>query len=93
MTSPLGVAVGLLSIKKIYLQILKCVSFLLHGCCGEWESWTHKPVNHTSWMTVVTPSDRPKSVRNRCVIELFGDIFVLSCCPFDISVGIWAFVI
>ena len=26
-------------------------------------------------MTVVTPSDRPKSVHNRCVIELFGDVF------------------
>ena len=46
-----------------------------------------KPVNHTNWMTVVTPSDRPKSVRNRCVIEIFGDVFVLSCCAFDISVG------
>ena len=27
-------------------------------------------VNHTSWVAVVTPTDRPKSVRNRCVIEL-----------------------
>ena len=44
-----------------------------------------KSVNHTSWMTVVTPSDRPKSVLNRCLIELFGDVFVLSCCPLDIS--------
>ena len=52
-----------------------------------------KPVNHTSSMTVVTPSDRPHSVRNRCVIELFGDVFVLSRCPFDISDGIGAFVI
>ena len=26
--------------------------------------------NHTSWMTVVPPSDRPKSVRNHCVIEV-----------------------
>ena len=43
-------------------------------------------------MTVVTPSDRPKSVRNRCVIELFGDVFV-SCCPFDIPFGIRDFVI
>ena len=49
-------------------------------------------VNHTSWMTLVTPSNRPKSVRNRCVIELFGDVFVLSCCPFDSPVGIRAFV-
>ena len=38
-------------------------------------------------MTVVTPPDRPKWVPNRCVIELFGDVFVLSCCPFDISVS------
>ena len=28
-------------------------------------------VNHTSWVAVVTPTDRHKSVRNRCVIELF----------------------
>ena len=34
-----------------------------------------KPVNHTSWVAVVTPTDSPKSVRNRCVIELF-----LCCC-------------
>ena len=29
-------------------------------------------------MTVVTPTDRPKSVRNRCVIEVFGGVFVSS---------------
>ena len=29
-------------------------------------------------MAVVTPTDRPKSVRNRCVIEVFGGVFVLS---------------
>ena len=28
-------------------------------------------VNHTSWVAVVTPTDRHKSVRNRCVIELY----------------------
>ena len=79
--------------KEVYLQIFECVSFLLHTCCGEWEGWARKPVNHASWMTVVTPSDRPKSVRNCYIIELFGDFFVLSCCPFDISVGVRAFVI
>ena len=52
-----------------------------------------KPVNHTSWVAVVTPTDRPKSVRNRCLIELFVALFVLSLCPFDISVGVEAFVI
>ena len=29
-------------------------------------------------MAVVTPTDRPKSVHNRCVIEGFGGVFVLS---------------
>ena len=42
---------------------------------------------------VVTPTDRPKSVRNRCVIEFFVALFVLSLCPFDISAGVGAFVI
>ena len=49
-------------------------------------------VNNTSWVAVVTPTDRPKSVRNRCVIECFVALFVLSLCPFDISVGVGAFV-
>ena len=30
------------------------------------------------WMTDVTPTDRPKSVRNRCVIKVFSGVFVLS---------------
>ena len=42
-----------------------------------------KPVNHTSWVAVVTPTVRPKLVRNRCVIKLYGGVFVLSTCPFD----------
>ena len=42
---------------------------------------------------LVTPTDRPKSVRNRCVIEVFGGVCV--CCPlvFEFSVGIGGFVI
>ena len=36
-------------------------------------------VNHTSWVAVVTPTDSPKSVRNRCVIELFcGDVCIVT---------------
>ena len=30
--------------------------------------------NHTSWVAVVTQTDLAKSVRNRCVIEVFGGI-------------------
>ena len=79
--------------KEVYLQIFRCVSFWFHGCCGEWEGWAHKPVNHARWVAVVTPTDRPKSVRNRCVIELFVTLFVLWLCPFDIPAGEGAFVI
>ena len=78
--------------KEVYLQIFKCVSFWLQDCCGNWEGWTRKSVNHTSWMAVVTPTDRPKSVHNRCVIELFL-WRCLSLCTFDISAGVGAFVI
>ena len=45
-------------------------------------------------MAIVTPADRPKSVRNRCVIEVFGGVlFVLSRCFLDFSVGVSASVI
>ena len=39
-------------------------------------------VNHTSWVAVVTPTDRPKSVRNRCVIELFCGVVHVVTLPF-----------
>ena len=36
-------------------------------------------VNHTSWVAAVTPTDRPKSVRNHCLIALFcGVVFVVT---------------
>ena len=31
--------------------------------------------NHTFWVAIATPTDRPKSVRHRCVIEGFGGVF------------------
>ena len=57
---------------------------------------TWNPVNrfnHSSLVAFVTPTDRPMSVRNRCVIEVFGGVFVLSRCLLDFSVGVGAFVI
>ena len=44
--------------------------------------WARKPVNHTSWVAVVTPTDRLKSVRNRCVIELFCGVVYVVTLPF-----------
>ena len=64
------------------------MSFWLHGFCGKWEGWD--PVNrfnHTCSVAIVTPTDRPKSVRNRCVIEVFGGVFVLSRCFFGFFCG------
>ena len=44
-------------------------------------------------MAVVAPTDRPKSVCNRCVIEVFGGDIVVSRCFLDFSVGVGVFVI
>ena len=39
-------------------------------------------VNHTSWVAVVTLTDRPKSVLNRCVIERFCGVVCIVTLPF-----------
>ena len=38
--------------------------------------------NHTRWADVVTSTDHPKSVHNRCVIEAFGGVLWKFCCRF-----------
>ena len=68
--------------KEVYLQIFKCVSFWLHGCCGEWEGGPVNQVYHTSWVAVFTPTDRPKSVRNCCLIEHFCGVVCVVTLPF-----------
>ena len=42
-------------------------------------------------MTVVIATDRPKSVSNRSVIEVFGDDFVFSRCHMDLSLEVGFF--
>ena len=44
--------------------------------------WSRKPVNHTSLVAVVTPTDLPKSVRNCGLIELFCGVVCVSTLPF-----------
>ena len=54
-------------------------------------SWMVGPVNnviHTSWVAVVTPTDRPKSVCNCCVIKLLGGVFLLLLLLFIVGVGV-----
>ena len=69
-------------IRRFIKKKIKCVSFWLHGCCGEWEGWPVDQVNHTSLVDVVTPTDRPKSVRNRCLIEHFCGVVCVVTLPF-----------
>ena len=68
--------------KEVYLQIFKRVSFWLHGCWGSGKVGPVNQVNHTSWVAVVTPTVRPKSVRNRCLIELFCSAVYVVILPF-----------
>ena len=57
----------------------------LHYFCGEWEGWALvNRFNHTSGVTAITPTDRPKSVRNCCVIEVFGGVFYVVTMLFGI---------
>ena len=69
--------------KEVYLPIFKNVCpFDYTAFAGSEKVGPVNQVNHTSWVAVVTPTDRPKSVRNRCVIELFGDVVCVVTLPF-----------
>ena len=78
MTSALGVTVGLLYIRRFIYKFLNVCPFDYTPVA---RSGNVLPlvVNHPSWVAVVTPTDRPKSVRKCCVIELFCDVL---CCDF-----------
>ena len=61
----------------------------VHYFCCRWEGWALiNRFNHTSGVTAVTPADRPKSARNRCVIKVFGGVIMLSRGFLDFSVGV-----
>ena len=51
------------------------------------------PLKPHQGVAVVTPANRPKSDRNRYVIEVFGGLFVLSHWFLDFAVGVGDFVI
>ena len=44
-------------------------------------------LNHTSGVTAVTPTDRPKPVRNRCVLKVFGGVFFVVTLLFEFFCG------
>ena len=68
-------------IRRFIYKFLTCV-LLIKRLLRLVGRWTRKPVNHTSWVAVVTPTDRPKSVRNRCLIELFCGVVCVVTLPF-----------
>ena len=80
-------------IRRFIYKFLNVCPFDYTAVAGSRKVGPVNQVNFTSWVAVVTPTDRPKSVRNRCVIELFVALFVLSLCPFDIFAGVGAFVV
>ena len=77
------------SIRRIIYKCLNVCPFDYMVVCG-WALVNR--FNHTSWVTAVTPTDRPKSVRNSCVIKVFGGVFMLSRCFFYCSVDVGVFV-
>ena len=62
----------------VYLQFVKNMSFWLQDCRGELEGWARKPLNHTSLVAVVSPTYRPKSARNRRVIDILRYLCVVT---------------
>ena len=68
--------------KEVYLQILNVCPFDYTAVAGSGKVGAVNQVNHTSLVAVVTPTDRLKSVRNRCVIELFCGVVCVVALPF-----------
>ena len=60
----------------------------LHYCCGKWEGWALvNRFNHTSGVIAVNPTDRTKSVRNRCLIKVLGGVFYVVTLLFGFFCG------
>ena len=69
----------LVYMRRFIYKFLNVCPFDYTAVVGSWKVGSVNQINHTSWVAVVTPTDRPKSVRNRCVIELFCGVI---CCHF-----------
>ena len=74
----------LLDIRNIVLKHIPLFEDIViyTAIAGSGKVWPVNQVNNTSWVAVVTPTDRPKSVRNRCVIELFCGVVCVVSLPF-----------
>ena len=69
-------------IRRFIYKFLNVCPFDYTAVAGSGKVGPVNQFNHTSWVAVVTPTDRPKSVRNRCVIELFCGVVCVVTLPF-----------
>ena len=82
------------SIRRIIYKFLNMCPFDYTAVAVSEKRWALvNQFNHTCWVAVVSPTDRLRPVRNRCVSEFFGGVFVLSSCILIFLVGEGAFVI
>ena len=69
-------------IRRFIYKFLNVCPFDYTAVVGSGKAGPVKQVNHTSCVAVVTPTYRPKSVHNRCVIELFCGVVCVVTLPF-----------
>ena len=69
-------------LRRFIYKFLNVCPFDYTAVAGSGKVGPVNQVNHTSWVAVVTPTDRPKSVRNRYVMELFCGIVCVVRLPF-----------
>ena len=65
--SALGGCWFVVYIRRFIDKFLNVRRFDYTAVAGSGKVWPVNQVNHTSWVVVVTPTDRPKLVRNHCV--------------------------
>ena len=58
-------------IRRFIYKYLNVCPFDYTAVAGRGKVGPVNQVNHTSYVAVVTPTVSPKSVRNRCVLEIF----------------------
>ena len=68
-------------IRRFIYKCLNVCPFDYTAVAGSGKVGPVNQVNHTIWAAVVTPTNRPKSVRNRCVIEHFCDVVCVVTLP------------
>ena len=68
--------------RRFIYNFLNVCPFDYKAVAGSGKVGPVNQVNHTSWVAIVSPTDRPKSVRNRSVIEPFCCVVCVVILPF-----------